>query len=261
MGQSAMLPDLPVLTFGAHASLFAVGILAGGINILAGGGSLLAMPVAIFLGLPEGMANGTVRLAILVQNVTALTRYQKAGALQLRGTGKIVVPTVVGACIGALIGSQLSDEWTRKALGWALIAAIALVVTRPHERQSGDESRFPTWLCALGMVGVGVYGGAIQAGVGYLFLFALTYLYGQDLVRANTMKIVLVTAYTPLVLMAFWGESRVHIWAGLSLAAGQALGAWIAASLALSKGAGIIRAALLVAVALSATKLLGFSDF
>ena len=261
MGQRGMVPELPALTLGAHACLFLVGLLAGGINILAGGGSLLAMPVAIFLGLPEGMANGTVRLAILVQNITALVRFKKAGALDLTGTSPIIVPTLIGAGIGALVGSQLSDESTRSALGWALVAAVILVITRPHERNPDQQSRYPAWLCAVGLLAVGVYGGAIQAGVGYLFLFALTYLHGQDLVRANTMKIVLVTAYTPLVLLVFWGESRVHLLAGLSLAAGQALGAWVAASLALSKGAGVIRVALLVAVALSATKLLGFTGF
>ena len=256
-----MTPDLPTLEPMALLALLLVGVLAGMINILAGGGSLLAMPVAIFLGLPEGVANGTVRLAILVQNITALTHYHRAGALELRGTGKLIIPTVAGATAGALIGSQLSNEATRSALGWALLAAVILVVTRPHERQPGSARRIPPVAVALVMFAIGIYGGAIQAGVGYLFLFGLTYLCGMDLVRANTMKIVLVTSYTPLVLLAFWGESRIHWVAGLSLAIGQATGAWIGASLALSRGANIIRAALLIAVTLSAVKLLGVDQF
>ena len=251
-----MTEHLPQLDPVALGCLVGVGILAGIINVLAGGGSLLAMPVAIFVGLPEGMANGTVRLAILAQNLTALTRYHRAQALNLEGIAPIVGFTVAGATLGALVGSQLSDSGTRNALGIALLAAVVLVVARPHERQRAGTPTVPPMAAGLVMAAIGVYGGAIQAGVGYLFLFALTYLYGMDLVRANTLKIVLVTAYTPLVLFAFWGESRVHLVAGLALAIGQALGAWIGASLALSKGATIIRLALLVAVTLSAAKLL-----
>ena len=136
------------------------------------------------------------------------------------------------------------------------MAAVILVVARPHERRRESSRPVPGPLMFVIMMGIGVYGGAIQAGVGYLFLFGLTYLCSMDLVRANTLKIVLVTAYTPLVLLAFWGESRIHLVAGLALAVGQAVGAWIGAGLAIVKGAALIRVALIVAVTLSAAKLL-----
>ncbi len=87
-------------------------------------------------------------------------------------------------------------------------------------------------------------------------LAALSLLLRMDLVEANVQKVVLVLCYTPIALALFSVEGKVHLVAGLTIAAGQAIGGWIGASLNLRRGAPLIRAVLAVVLVLAAIKLL-----
>jgi uncharacterized membrane protein YfcA len=240
-----------------------VGLAAGFLNVTAGGGSLLAMPLLIFLGLPDTVANGTVRIAVLAQNIAAVARYHRAGRLDLELTRALLWPTVLGAGAGGFAGSAIPDTGFRAVLGAVMVAAAGLVIVGPARvmRQQGLETlrRSPRVLWPVFLM-AGFYGGFVQAGVGYVLLFALTFVVGQDLVDANIMKVVLVFCYTPMALAVFFAHGKVSPWPGLLLAAGQAAGGWIAATAALKKGAGLIRAMLALAVVLVGLKLLGALD-
>lgn len=109
----------------------------------------------------------------------------------------------------------------------------------------------------LACLGIGLYGGFIQAGVGFLILGALVPLAGFDLVRANAIKVLIVLLHTAVALPVFLLNRRVAIWPGLALAAGQMAGGWIGAHLGARKGAGFVRWVLLVALVISAAQLLG----
>src|ERR1700754_3500010 len=91
------------------AELFGVGMLAGYLNVVAGGGSLLAVPLLIFLGLPEGVANATSRLAILMQATTAVAKYKSAGKLDFKLARILLPPTLIGAVIGAVMATYVCD--------------------------------------------------------------------------------------------------------------------------------------------------------
>src|SRR5262252_9313300 len=107
--------------------LFGVGVLAGYLNVIAGGGSLLAVPMLIFLGLPEGVANATSRPAILMQAVTAVLKYRGAGKLDGKLARVLLPPTLIGAVAGAVVATYVSDALFRGILAWVMIAC-ALVV-------------------------------------------------------------------------------------------------------------------------------------
>ncbi len=248
--------DTTALDGFAFILLALTGFAAGWINVLAGGGSLLTMPMAIFLGLEAGVANGTARLAILVQNITAIARYHQKGAIEWSKVSGYAVPAVLGAMVGAYFAALASHELTTKILGFAIIGAVILAIFKPSQKQESQSENRP-WFQFGAFFLIGIYGGAVQAGVGYLLIAGLTFIGALDLVKANILKVIIVGAYTPFVLVFFWQADRVNLYAALALAIGQSVGAWLAASFALEKGEVWVRRFLIVAVIASSAKLLG----
>ena len=245
--------------------LFGVGVLAGYLNVIAGGGSLLAVPVLIFLGLPEGVANATSRPAILMQAVTAVLKYRGAGKLDAKLARVLLPPTLLGAALGALLATYVSDATFRSILAWVMIACASVVCLEPllFGRKARDSSPEPAVLTPGRvwpvMLLVGFYGGMVQAGMGYVMLAGMVLALGIRLAEANVMKMILVVTYTPLALAVFVWKDMVHWPFGILLATGQALGGWLGAAAALERGEGFVRAMLAAAVLLTAIKLLWFA--
>jgi len=246
-------------TWAELALVAAVGLVAGFVNVAAGGGSLLAIPALIFIGLPATVANGTIRIAVIVQTGTAVFRYARARRLELRTVKKTVFPALIGAGIGAWAATWISDGGFKHVLvGVILVATGALVIQPllPASWRLKEVTKRPDWLVALLMIGVGLYGGFIQAGVGFLLIAVLVMGAGLPLVEANIVKVAVVLAYTPIALGLFIANDKVDLQAGASLAAGQAVGAWVSAGLTLNKGARFIRIVLAVMLVAATVKLL-----
>jgi len=239
--------------------LFVVGIAAGFANVVAGGGSLLSVPLLVFLGLPEGVANGTSRIAILAQNVVATLRYRRQGQLDGRLAGRMVAPVLLGAGLGAWWATQLDDASFRTLFGWVMLGCAALIAVNPKPGAGsgvapGAPSAARVWPV---LFGIGLYGGLIQAGVGYLILAALPLWLGCSLVQANVLKVVIVGVYTPIALLVFWYEDQLALWPGLWLTLGQSFGAWLGVQEVVRRGEKLIRVMLLLSVLLGAAHLLG----
>jgi uncharacterized membrane protein YfcA len=240
--------------------LLAAGVVAGYLNVLAGGGSLLVVPLLIFLGLPEGVANGTSRLAIAVQALAAVLKYRAEGRINVPLARAVVPPALLGALAGALCATRLSNGAFRSILTWVMIVCAAFVVVEPFLFRSGARaprsepvlSPPKTWL-TMGIVGF--YGGMIQAGMGYVQLCGSVLVLGIALIEASILKMVVVACYAPFALAIFAANGMVHWRAGLLLAVGQGCGAWLGAHAALRFGERLVRAALAAVVVLSAIKL------
>ena len=234
------------------ALLFAVGTIAGILNVLAGGGSLLTLPVLIFLGLPSAMANGTNRVAILIQNIVAVQGFRHRRRMPWRLALICTGPALAGGLLGAKLAIDVSDEDFRRILAGVMIGVCVLMLVDPAKRLRFD----PTTLTggriaalALTFLGVGVYGGFIQAGVGFLIITGLL-VHGLDMVRINAVKVFVVMVYTVAALVVFVRAGQVDWVLGLALAAGNAVGGWLGSQLAVSKGHDWLRRlVLLVAVA------------
>lgn len=234
------------LELGALALLVAGGFAVGFVNVVAGGGSLIAMPLLVFLGLPATSANGTARLAILVQGLTAIATYQRRGVIPWRRIGPLVVPVALGALGGSYLAVHTSDAMLEGVIGGVTLGAALLVAASP-ERAFAAETRGRTWALWLGLLVAGAYGGYVQAGVGYLLLAAIAVLGGWPLVQANIAKVVLVTAYTPVVLVLFASADQVELLPAAALALGAAVGGFAGASTSLERGAPLIRGLLVLA--------------
>ena len=237
-------------------ALLLAGAASGFLNVVAGGGSLITVPLLIFLGLPETTANGTSRLAIFVQCVPALIAYRRAGQLDVPLLRKLGPPALVGALLGALIGARLPDAGFRTLLGGVMLACAVLVVVKPPVRAPGAELRLSAARVVPLLFAIGVYGGLVQASVGYLILAALTFGLGLGLQAANVMKTVLVALYTPLAIAVFAANGRIDFASGAILCVGSAFGGWLGANEALRRGERFIRVVLAIVVLASGLKLL-----
>lgn len=237
----------------------ATGLAAGIINTLAGGGSLLTLPLLIFLGLPGSVANGTNRVAVLVQNLSAVAGFRSKGFENLGYGLFLAVPAIIGAIVGARIAIDLSDQLFQKILGGLMLVILALILWDPARRYGSGQENLTAgrrWMAASFFLFVGFYGGFIQAGVGFLVIATLTIVNGLNLVKTNSYKVVVNSAFTFIALLVFALHGEVRWLVGLLLAIGMGAGGWIGSHLAVAGGDKFIRVVLTIAVLVMALKLL-----
>lgn len=248
------------------ALLAIAGVAAGWVNVLAGGGSLLTVPIMIFMGLPGPVANGTNRLAIIAQNIASVAAFRRKGFADFKLSLSLAATASFGAFFGAQVGVDLDGVWFNRVLALTMVAVMILMATgRDGAGKSGtseaDRATASPRNLVLGhflFVGAGFWGGFIQVGVGFLMMPILYRVMGLDLVRVNMHKVFIALVFSCVALAVF--ASRVPIaWeAGLALAAGNALGGWLGANSAVKSGAPLIKKVLFAALGLMIVKLVFF---
>jgi len=243
--------------------IVAAGFAAGFINTLAGSGSLITLPLLIFAGLPATIANGTNRVAVFLQTVVAVNKFHRSGTLDLRRGLLLAIPAILGAILGAQIAVNLNERAMKTAIGILMVVMLVVILVKPKRWLVGRPEilhRRPGWLQLSIFFLIGIYGGFIQAGVGIFLLSGLVLGAGYELVRANAVKNLIVMVTTLFALIVFVAHGQVSWIPGLVLAIGNMLGAWVAARVAVEKGAKLVRWILIAVIAVSATILLGLSD-
>ena len=123
------------------AALFLAGLGSGWINVLAGGGSLLSVPLMIFIGLPGPVANGTNRIAIIAQNAFAVSGFFQKGFSNFRLSATLAAAASVGAFFGAQVGVRLEGEWFNRVLAAIMIGVALLMVDRRGRKVSSSGIR------------------------------------------------------------------------------------------------------------------------
>ncbi len=237
--------------------LFSLGSIAGFINVMAGGGSTLTLPILIFLGLESSLANGTNRVAILIQNLSAIISFKREKYEKFRLSLKLAAFTLPGAILGALISVKISNELFQKILAFVMIGIIfTLILPNSKKEITGENHQYNPWYVYPALFGIGFYGGFIQAGVGFIIMATLHHLMRLNLVFTNMHKVFIIFLYTIPAIVIFAFTKNINWIYGLTLAGGMALGAWWAAKLAVKKGEKIVRVILLFAILIMALKLL-----
>ena len=240
--------------------LFLVGLVAGTLNVIAGGGSLLTLPVMIFLGLPPTVANGTNRVAILIQNIGASWSFHSRGMISKEWLLVAVPPAMVGAILGAFVAVHIGDLAFQRILAVVLVAVAAWSIWRPlGSLPEHGSPKPPTGARRWGFVAVffliGVYGGFIQAGIGFLLLAASSAA-GLNLIRGNALKVTVVLGLTSVALVMFVWSGKVDWAMGLALAAGNFIGGLAGVHLQVLKGHKWVRNVITVTIILFALRLL-----
>jgi uncharacterized membrane protein YfcA len=239
--------------------LFSFGAVAGFINIMAGGGSSITLPLLIFFGLDSAMANGTNRIAVFIQNISAIISFEQEKFAQFKLSFKLSLCTLPGAIIGAIVAVKIGNELFQKILGFVIIGIMITILFPRINRASKihpNSDSFNPWLLYPAMFGIGFYGGFIQAGVGFLLMAALLHLLNIDLVRVNMHKVFIVFVFTFPAILIFIFTDNVQWSYALILSAGNAFGAWWSAKISVKKGEKAIRIVLLAAMFIMALKLL-----
>ncbi len=237
-----------------------IGLVAGFINTVAGGGSLLTLPLLMFLGLPANVANGTNRVAIFLQNVIGVSTFKKKKVIDLKTDYKLAIPAVAGSILGAFLAVDIDELLLKRIIGGLLVFMFFMIVFKPDKwvkQQAGDVSAKHSVLQYIIFFFIGVYGGFIQAGVGFFLLAGLVLGAGYDLVKANAIKVLIVLIYTAFALAVFFINRQVDLVIGLILATGNMSGAYLGAKFAVSWGPKYVRYFLLLALMVMAAHLLG----
>jgi len=234
------------------------GLLAGIVNTLAGGGSLLTVPLLVLLGLPGTLANGTNRVGIVIQNAVATWGFRAQGVSGIRAAVPVLIPVALGSLVGALAISQVSNELFERLFGAVMLILLVPTLRRPSSRAGSEaDPRVRSSLTtSLLFFAIGLYGGAFQAGVGILLVFAISYA-GYDLVRTNSIKVVVIFATTLFAIPVFITANQVAWLEALVLAVGFAAGGALGSRIAVRGGERVIRPVLAAAVIALAGRMFG----
>jgi len=240
--------------------LIIVGVVAGFINTLAGSGSLITLPVLMFMGLPPTVANGTNRIAVLLQSWVGVAKFKQKKVFEWKeGTG-VLIPAIIGSLLGAFIAVDIDKEIMRKVIAFLLVFMFLMLLTNSDRWIKGQEKKVTGTKKILQYIIfflIGVYGGFIQAGVGFFLLAGLVLGSGFDLLKSNAVKLLVVAVFTPFALIIFMSHGQVDYLYGLVLAIGNVSGALIATKVAMKYGTGFIRYFLMGILLLAALQLFG----
>ena len=243
-----------------YVGIFFAGLGAGYINTLAGSGSLITLPLLIFFGLPPTVANGTNRVGVLLQTLTATVSFQKQGFLQWRQVLSLLVASMAGALVGSAIAVNLDQQTMRQTIGVMMLVMLVVLFIQPKRWLTIEAEvleKRPSWVQLLLFFGIGIYGGFIQAGVGVFLLAALVLSIGYDLVHANAVKSLLVFGFTAVALIVFIVNDQINWGMGIALAIGNSIGGWVAAKTAVKQGAAFVRWLLIIVVFIASLNLFG----
>ncbi len=236
------------------------GLLVGFINTLAGGGSIISLSILMFLGLPANVANGTNRIALLIQNIAAVGNFKRQNVLDTKKGIKLAIPATLGSIGGAFVAVDLSKQIIEIAIGIVMIVMVFVLLYKPQQWLKGNkelrdkEVTIPQM--ALFFV-IGIYGGFLHMGVGYALLAALVLGSGYDLVKANAVKVFIILIWTPIDLVIFIWHGQVDFAYGFTLAIGNFIGALIASRMAVKRGASFVRWIIIVVIVVTALEMLG----
>ncbi len=221
--------------------IFLSGIASGFLNVVAGGGSLLTLPLLTLAGMGIDVANGTNRIAILLQNIVAVRNFQKGKVLPVKLSLLCGIPAAIGSVVGTMIVIDLDQNLLKKIVGVLLLIMGLFFFVKPKMWSGEQNKKINPVLVSIAFFGIGVYGGFIQAGVGFFFIFFTAALLGLDLVKNNALKVFIVLLYTPISLIIFLLNGKVMFLAGLILGLGSMVGAYLGVKFSLKKGAGWLR--------------------
>ncbi|MGB1821866.1 MAG: sulfite exporter TauE/SafE family protein [Acidimicrobiales bacterium] len=237
------------------ALVVGAGLVAGIVNAMAGGGSLLTVALLnVFVGLPGLVANGTNRVGVLVQNASSVASYRKEGIRGFRRAVPVLVPVIAGSLLGSLLVSSVTDETFERIFGILMVPLLFVSLRSP--KNVGSQINWHPVTTAVIFFGIGLYGGAFQAGVGLLIVVALSRS-GLDLVNANAVKVVVILVLTTIAVPVFIVRGQVDWGFAVVLAIGFAAGGWIGARVAVRGGEKIIKPVLIGAVVALAGRMIG----
>ena len=238
-------------------ALAGVGLLAGFVDAIAGGGGMISVPALLSAGLPPVAALATNKMQSVIGTAMAVLTYWRRGFIDLEKLALAVVVTFAGAALGAFVVRQIDTGVLSVVVPVALIAIAVYFVFAPNLSDADRTARlaFPVFGPVMGFV-IGFYDGIFGPGTGSFFTVGFVTLFGYGLTRAagHTKALNLVSNSAALVVFVFAGDV---VWpAAIAMAMGQVAGGYIGARAGIRFGARLIRPLVIVVSIAMALRLL-----
>jgi uncharacterized membrane protein YfcA len=230
------------LSFTIIIILLVSGLIVGFINTLAGGGSAISLTVFMSLGLPVHVANGTNRVAILMQILSSSATFFRKGMLDVRFGLRLAIPATIGTVLGAQIAVTIDERIFHICL--ALVMVSVLVFTLLGDRllhRSGAAVRHVRPVHYFVFFLIGIYCGYIFVGTGYIVLLSTMGMLHMGIVRSNVIKNFMILLAIPFSLAVFIINGDVNWVFGLVHGAGNMVGAFLASHYAIGWGTKFLR--------------------
>lgn len=238
--------------------LIALGFIAGFLNTVAGGGTLLTLPILIFMGLPAPLAQGTNRVAILLQTFTAVRGFKSKGVSTYPFSLYVGIAALIGSIIGAYLALDFDGKAFNRMLAVVMIMVLFLTIFNPNKNVATITEKLtgkPLVISLIVFFFLGIYGGLINAGIGFLMLIALPYINGMNLLRSNATKVFVAFVYTIGAVAVFAFNDKIDYGLAAVLSIGNVSGAWFGSRWSVKKDEKIIKMFLIVTVTALAIKL------
>lgn len=239
------------------------GVMVGFINTLAGGGSVISLSVFMFMGLPPAMANGTNRIAILLQTITAVSSFKKQKVLDHKKAIILAIPAAIGSIFGALIAVDINEKIFERAFAVIMLIMLVFIFYKPQKylygRKELMEKKVSFWQLLIFFL-IGLYGGFIHVGIGYFLLAGIVLSAGYDLVKANAIKVTVALFVTIVALLVFSFNQEINWLYGGVMAAGTVVGALVASRLAVKQGVNFVRWVIAVLIIVFSAHFFGLYD-
>ncbi len=237
--------------------MFVAGVAAGFVNTVAGGGSFFSYPLLILLGFPAHVANGTIRVTVVLQNLVSVPTYAREGYFLPKDAALASLAAVPAAVLGAFAAARLDPDPFRRVCAVLMIVVLATLFLKPKSWNRKESLAKIRWGRALPLfAAVGFYGGFFQLGAGMPLLAVAVLAGGWDAVSGNSLKVTVILIYTSFALFVLAAHGQVNWAAGALLGAGNMLGAWWGARSAVRRGPGWVRGVLVVMAVLAAARLI-----
>jgi len=237
--------------------IIAVGFGAAFLNTVGGGGSLFSVPILTFMGLPITIANATSRVALLFQNAFAVGGFKSKGVeLPWPYSLYLGFASLCGGLIGSLIASRVPDEIFTKIFVVVMILAVILIIYDPFKSKGQEKlDKKSQIIGVICFFFVGIYGGFIQAGIGFLIIAVLSLVNNLSLVKSNYVKVFAAIIYTGVSVAVFASQGKILWMTGFILSIGHALGGWYASRWSVTAGEVWIKRIMIISIIGMAIKL------
>ena len=204
------------------------GLLSGAINTLAGGGSLITLPMMIFLGLPPTIANGTNRVQLIFQNIFAVYGFKTKGISNFKFSSYLSISALLGSIIGAYIAIDFNENDFKKLLSIIMILVMFSILLK-NKRETLEINKIKNkWPSILIFFFIGIYGGFIHAGVGFLMILTLSKINYLKIAHSNSIKVFVALIFSTAAFLIFLHEGKVNWIYGINIGIGSALGGFFA---------------------------------
>lgn len=236
-----------LLTIETLAILFGVGMLAGWVDSIAGGGGLIALPALLGFGLSPAQALATNKLQGSFGTFAATLNFVRKGHLNLFEIFPMIVLTFMGSAAGTILIQMLDASLLMTLIPFMLLSVGLYFLLQPKIGETDQKQRLGIWgfsfICGFS---IGFYDGFFGPGTGSFFAIAFISLMGFNILKATAhTKALNFTSNIASLLFFILGGQLVWI-VGLVMAMGQMIGGFIGSHMSMKHGSRIIRPLLVV---------------